>query len=183
MNTDRLLTRVWDTSLKKMMYLGENYLGLSSEGIYFFDQTFEPFDKIYIPMRCTGLKDKNSKLIYESDILQEDNYVQKYSDENTPTPEEILAVISPHSEPIEYKGDEAICHFSPVFVLWNGDYLDVKADNSDSFRGKIPTNSEIIGNIYQNPELLKDIPAKIGKITEKITKFNELVKQTKEESK
>ena len=85
---------------------------------------FEYFDtneydkKDFVIMQCTGLKDKNSKLIYEGDIL---NYscLPGYSDIYT-------------------------CTFN------NGSFL---------IGGLLISNthlkSEVIGNIYENPELLE----------------------------
>ena len=76
------------------------------------------YDEDYIVMQCTGLKDKNGKLIYEGDIL---NYscLPGYSDIYT-------------------------CTFN------NGSFL---------IGGLLISNthlkSEVIGNIYENPELLE----------------------------
>ena len=80
--------------------------------------------------QCAGLKDKNGKLIYEKDIIR------FYFDND-----EIIAVI-------EWDNDE--CRF----------YLNT----TDYFKDKYVTDYEIvrqeeyevIGNIYENPELLED---------------------------
>lgn len=72
-------------------------------------------------MQCTGLKDKNGKLIYEGDIVKS----------------------------IENKFTAA--------VFWRGDWA---AFCNNAFSGECvgpasPETVEIIGNIYENPELLK----------------------------
>lgn len=80
-------------------------------------------------MQCTGLKDKNGKLIYEKDIIR------FYFDND-----EIIAVV-------EWDNNE--CRF----------YLNT----TDYFKDKYVTDYEIvkqeyevIGNIYENAELLKE---------------------------
>ena len=81
-------------------------------------------------IQCTGLKDKNGKLIYEKDIIR------FYFDND-----EIIAVV-------EWDNDE--CRF----------YLNT----TDYFKDKYVTDYEIvkqeeyevIGNIYENPELLEE---------------------------
>lgn len=79
-------------------------------------------------MQCTGLKDKNSKLIYEGDIL-----IQK--EENAGPTKKL--------------------------VIWeeDGGYLGLK-DLKKSFFGVVTFHRfsytyEVIGNIYENPELLE----------------------------
>ena len=68
---------------------------------------------------CTGLRDKNGKLIFEGDVVKHkaDVFEIKYSDEQA----RFLAVL-------------ANGVFNPVAIK----------------------NCEVIGNIYDNPELLKD---------------------------
>jgi uncharacterized phage protein (TIGR01671 family) len=72
-------------------------------------------------MQCTGLKDKNGKLIYEGDIIQENWH--KY-----------------------------------ILEWGNGAYVikDIKRGTSYMFTSGICKHkSEVIGNIYENPELLE----------------------------
>lgn len=82
-----------------------------------------------ILMQCTGLKDKNGKLIYENDI------VKFYFDND-----EIIAVL-----------------------IWDNDESRFYLNTTDYFKDKYVTDYEItkqekyevIGNIYENPELLE----------------------------
>ena len=98
--------------------------------------TIKP-DKI---LQCTGLKDKNGKLIYEGDI------VQFYDDEFLKT----------------------------MKIVWDNDELDFKAIGLKksvecygldfSYLGCIEEDSlEVIGNIYQDIELLEEYNGKRNK--------------------
>lgn len=63
MNTD-LMFRAWDDG--KMIYSSEGGKYSHAELKNFFNTIREDS----IVMKCTGLRDKNDKLIYESDILK-----------------------------------------------------------------------------------------------------------------
>lgn len=77
----------------------------------------------YELQQCTGLKDKNGKLIYEGDIVQ------------------VLDDEIPYI--IEYEQDRA------MFVIHSE--IDRVCCNFDNYSG---SELEIIGNIYENPELI-----------------------------
>ena len=87
----------------------------------------------YILMQYTGLKDKNGKEIYEGDIL-------KYTvdDNSTETGTERINKVVFH--------EGAFCYIVPVLIM----------GELPSFLCQYNKQSEIIGNAYENPELLKD---------------------------
>ena len=128
--------RVWD---KEINYLDYRVRVTSTdkyekvEVLDCFTDWREIKDSDYVLMRNTGLKDKNWQEIYEGDILKiqtSDFYSKKIND--------------------EYKG--TVC-FSRggFFMLTDGYHTDF------GLRGKSTGTMEVIGNLYENPELLGDI--------------------------
>lgn len=124
---DRFKFRIWHKPLKQMHY---NDFVITSTGyvakIYQqddymmkFNQEDLEFEKQCVIMQCTGLKDKNGKLIYEGDILRINN-------------KEI--------HPVEYMKCYAQFHIEDHGVV-------------ESF---FCYTYEVIGNIYQNLELLTE---------------------------
>lgn len=79
-------------------------------------------------IQCTGLKDKNAKLIYEGDIAF------KKGSKN-------------------YKKEKLYS-----VVIWDSMYAQFNLSDENGIH-QIPSNSnniEIVGNIYENPELLEE---------------------------
>ena len=97
----------------------------SDNNIEYTPNHFIMLDTVWTLMQATGLKDNNNKDIYEGDILKR----------KTSTP-----------YVVEYNEDYAIFmaqqHYKREKKFWI--YLHALA-----------TNCEIIGNIYETPELLK----------------------------
>ncbi len=85
----------------------------------------EPYGN-YVLMQYTGLKDKNGKEIYEGDIIETENS------------------LGVHKFAVEYNDDKA-GYFCPHWV----------DDEYETTLGQLPNHIEIIGNIFENPELLK----------------------------
>lgn len=142
---DRLKLRAWHKTLKKMFYvrainwdlqyptcangcvtLAEDEFTTESEYIY------ATLDEVEL-LQCTGLIDKNKNLIYEGDIVKNDvnNLIQQ----------------------VIY--NQRQCEFSLKHVdeetkergtCWLGCLWEIDIKN---------LGYEIIGNIYENPELLE----------------------------
>jgi len=91
----------------------------------------EKIDDDYIVMQYTGLHDKNSKEIYEGDILLISNHIG----------------VSKHETVIWKEASLSYCIHD-----YRGEWADMSLF---PFR---QSNIEVIGNIYENPELLKEAP-------------------------
>ncbi|MBK3312535.1 MULTISPECIES: YopX family protein [Bacillales] len=118
--------------IKYRIYGKENRIMYSWEEILNFDSLKDTLknggkeNQYYSPLlRYTGLKDKNGKEVYEGDILKE---------------KDIITEVVFH----DYQWKEKLIS-SPRNHLKN--YFP--------FRDTLPFTAEVLGNIYENPELLK----------------------------
>lgn len=94
----------------------------------------DPESEIF--MQYTGLKDKNGKDIYEGDIVKE--WIKRYDLEKP-------------------EGEDTYYEFRTSQIIYSGHGFWVK-DESFGWEGEDLwdwDNLEVIGNIYQNPELIQ----------------------------
>lgn len=85
-------------------------------------------DDNYVVQQCTGLKDKNGKLIYEGDIVSIDDG-------------ELKGIAQRHDKFDEYYDCieiKLICKYTTIY------------------KSTVFAESEVIGNIYENKELLNE---------------------------
>lgn len=119
--------RAWN-EVEEKMYNWYEFLNTNMKNTF-----IAPESTAIILMQYTRLKDKNEKEIYEGDIVKYDEF---------------------------WEGD---CHYNSGVgqILWDdeetGFYLTAK-DTSfiDLFNLTRNLDAEVIGNIYENPELLED---------------------------
>lgn len=126
--------RCWDNKDKKMLYF-DNYNELAD----IFNHLEAGFPGIL--MQFTGLKDKNGKEIYEGDIIQckcEIVYIMT----NKPTGKMSI-------ENYEVKWEESRGRWGRINEKKEFESLDGLEKES------LTRWYEVIGNIYENPELLK----------------------------
>ena len=110
------------------------YFWKDEKRMYYFNSEFPKISKedenIAVIMQCTGIADKNGKLIYEGDVLK-------------------IHTVWEH-RPYYY-----------AIVKWQRNRYKFQKIGKGVFLGDIAplkhfANSEVIGNIYENPELLEE---------------------------
>ena len=134
---DRFKFRIYCKSENKMMLFNNPTLidgDILQGGLLFknYDHKIKNVHEVkpedLILMQCTGLKDKNNTLIFEGDIIY------KKGTKN-------------------HKGEKMYSE-----VIWDQMYAEFNISDDNGMH-RMPSNSnniEIIGNIYENPELLED---------------------------
>ena len=127
---DRFRFRVWNTRTKKLREVAQITLDARQHGGTSEISNMETCHLVYQPHlvleQCTGLKDKNGRLIYEGDIVN------------------ILCEVEEQGV-IEWATEEA------QFVV-SAEQAGFVA-NFDNYRG---SDLEVISNIHENADLLED---------------------------
>ncbi len=130
---DRFKCRIWDKNQNKMLFPASNYNFCNINGVIVQVEIYENIvgnicahirkNQIYENaefMQCTGLKDKNGKLIYEGDVVKN----------------------GLHNNLVEwFKGG-----------FWLNGFINGAKWNIHQCHQIL----EVIGNIYENPELLQE---------------------------
>lgn len=135
--------RAWDKTENKMMgweELCDEDKNGSGDGEHLVDYFNAVFSNVEPLMQYTGLKDKNGKEIYEGDVLMSE------ADEG-------IAVVSYNADMARF---EIEIFAYDIFTGENSE--EVESDTLsvvDSYEFRDWNGAEVIGNIYENPDLLK----------------------------
>lgn len=122
---DRFKFRAWE-KIEKRMINGEYWLLASNGEVYEYSMGKLSKNSNYALMQCTGLKDKNGKLIFEGDIIQ------RIDELGWTTKQEI---------PLQMVNNCGDCGY-----VWG---WGVPTDEAG-----MAAECEIIGNIFENPTIL-----------------------------
>ena len=124
---DRFKFRVWDKANKTM----HEVFGFSLMNVSFGDSKARSlYHNECILMQCTGLKDKNGKLIFEGDIVRTKEFGKA-------------------------KDNAIFLDFDIFEVYFSDGAFRIKNKHAGYFNLCISKTIEIIGNIHETPELLE----------------------------
>lgn len=148
-NLDRFKFRIFNKQKNIIQYLGtrprnignEFYMQIECTGTSCIDA--DGLITEFVLMQCTGLRDRNGKLIYEGDIFEE-----WYEDENGKKvyEKENLNVII-------YQ--DAMFQVSSNYNTKNQYQSPLIEDEELSYIKKNQIDEVVVGNIFENPELIK----------------------------
>ena len=129
--------RAWD-KVNKVMYTGLPYSYAGRNRLDDFSQILK-HPQIYEVMQYTGLKDKNGIEIYEGDIVNMHYFFESYDRETLGAFEDETEVVG-------------VVRIDEMSV-----YTDCKEGRFDwlNYLEEPTEELEVIGNIYDNPELLE----------------------------
>lgn len=120
--------RAWNTETNKMVINLKEMGVFALQSIYSIDEFLViPTNEKYQLMQYTGLKDEKGVEIYEGDIVKY-KYISR----------EQIAEIKYNKEKLGF------------------DFADNKVNLSYAYNFRQINNIEVIGNIYENPELLEN---------------------------
>lgn len=135
--------RAWDRETNKMVY------SYTKETDNTFDFWYGYDPKRYDWQQFTGLLDKNGKEIYEGDIVR--ILYTNWGSKEYGTPEQQAMELEDYKKSISKIG----------IVVYSGDryYLEFESEKYGMYHDTIFEGThgekEIIGNIYENPDLIK----------------------------
>lgn len=150
---DRYKFKIWDKTEKKFLPLDsktentDSWISIDNTGVYLVERDnardvafFTDITEDVIILQCTGLKDKNDKLIYEGDIVKYFCPAEYCSD-------------GLHKCPECYSGENGSVHYDEDLAMYEYRSKSDECPLTDNINTE--EDLEIIGNIYENPELLE----------------------------
>ena len=147
--------RVWDKLAQHMIYPDKGYQGhyvLDLNGRFHNLQNGSGGDD-YVVMEYTGLKDQHNKEIYEGDIMaSRGNYMTGEIDENGNFPD-LKNVVIWNVKSTRFALKPIEDYVRQLRLRQLGRPIPVYLDSA--WACSLTTFKEVIGNIFENPELLK----------------------------
>lgn len=137
--------RAWDDVLSKMIY--STIEQFDDSWMFRFDEHFETETPIYL--QYTGSKDKNSVKIYEGDIVKQTYHAERGSVHDGTE----ISFDGHHIGAVVITASQGVCMRKPL--CWSMETDETITTNQ--YKKVAGYRSEVIGNIYQNPELLREV--------------------------
>lgn len=129
----KLQFRVWDIVNKRFSYPGERYFLIGLDG-FLYDDNGNPYDEKHIIQLYTGINDLWDQPIYCGDIIK-DTWKENY--------------------PYGYCPDEWYDMDKIFEVKYSGCSFNLEHERSEAQICVENFHREIIGNIFETPDLLK----------------------------
>ncbi len=127
-----------------MVYYGQCDYRMLMNGDWYAASDTEPISRLndcgYVFMQYTGLKDKNKKEIYEGDVI-----------ETTFDHNAIVRAGTPIIESSHHHGYTSRSQIAGFYLESVENAVHIR-----KFKQKMDEIERIIGNIYENPELIKE---------------------------
>lgn len=143
---NRFKFRVWSDKQKKMYYWSD-IIKMTNFGYALFVDNRVLGEGLWFKQQSTGLKDKNGKLIYEGDIIKINTWLDK--------------IVSDDFK-YRYETEKGFALYEIYFNQEKARFeaMCIKYTKEKPYRcflfDYVPTNHEVIGNIYENKELLNE---------------------------
>jgi len=150
--------RAWYSYSKKMLDLGDLETICIRQKAETIDYDFANYEI----MQFTGLKDKNGKEIYEGDIVGREgvyHFIEREGWQPSEGEWKIIGEKTKHFMP-EKPPERYIAGYKLFEVMWKDEscgfepFSDSQENCGHCGGGFDPAQFEVIGNIYENPELL-----------------------------
>lgn len=133
---------------------GEMIYGRRACAVKMFTPNYSYLDHEVEVMQFTGLCDKNNIEIYEGDIIKQE-YQAEYNARYHP---ESLGFEGSDTEEGYHLGEvkmypsKGVCLKNPLRVVYDSDIREV----SNQYKQVVSYRSEVLGNIYENPDLIRE---------------------------
>ena len=149
---DRFKFRIYDKKLNKLSKWGDNpYHNMEIMNYICVEEPVTDWKhKDYVLMQCTGLKDKNGTLIYEGDIVEVQYFggqIPLFKNEYSKQPETERFEIFCHPEWLKFHAKND--NYRKTCEIHSLDLERIRVNDYNK-------SYEVIGNIYENPELIKE---------------------------